>query len=168
MLRQLQPTLFDKIQTSISVTPEDGIPHITDLPNDLITRLGEPYMRRYFLLGTPQSSPCARYHQILQSDPQDFHDHPWDFISVIIDGTYIETTPTSEQEFTPGSVLIRTAEQLHRLTIPNGPVWTFVTTGKVRRTWGFNTPNGWQPFHAYLAPRTEISQPTSDRAPPSA
>lgn len=147
------PTLFDKVSRNLSITPEAGIPHVADLPSDLITQHGQPYMRRYFLLGGHNRAPGenARYHNILTSDLTDLHDHPWDFISVILNGTYIETTPTSEQTFGPGSVLIRKAEQLHRLTLPDGPVWTFIITGAVRRRWGFATTDGWVHWQEYLS-----------------
>ena len=142
-------TLFDQIRSSLSVKPEDGVPHVTDLPSDLIKQFDQPYMERHYLIGQNRGS-SARFHHILQSDLADPHDHPWDFVSVILNGTYIETTPTSEQEYGPGSVLVRTAEQLHRLTLPNGPVWTFVTVSSPRRRWGFHTSDGWVHWANYL------------------
>jgi hypothetical protein len=146
------PSLFDRIAQSVSVAPEDGVPHVTDLPSDLIEQFGHPYMRRHYLLGGGNREPgsTARFHEILRSDLADLHDHPWDFVSVILSGTYIETTPASEQEFGPGSVLVRTAEQLHRLTLPNGPVWSFITIGPARRRWGFDTSDGWVHWSDYL------------------
>lgn len=147
------PTLFDRITASISITPEDGAPHVSDLPSDLIRQFDQPYMERYFLLGSSNRAPgsTTRFHHILRSDLADLHDHPWDFVSVILSGRYVETTPTTEQEFGPGSVLIRTAEQLHRLTLPDGPVWTYITIGPARRRWGFHTSDGWTHWTDYLA-----------------
>lgn len=147
------PSLFDWIAGSFSVTPEDGVPHVSDLPSDLIEQAGAPYMERYFLLGRGPQAPgtTARYHHILKSDLLDLHDHPWDFVSIILSGTYVETTPTTEQEFGPGSVLVRKAEQLHRLTLPSGPVWTFIVVGPARRQWGFATDQGWTHWQHYLA-----------------
>lgn len=164
--RQPQPTLFDRISRSLSVRPEDGVPDVSDLPSDLIEQFGEPYMRRHFLLGADSRAPgsTARFHQILRSDVADLHDHPWDFISVILSGTYIETTPSSEQEFGPGSVLVRTAEQLHRLTLPSGPVWTFITISPARRRWGFQTGDGWVHWSDYLATTGEPSVPVKPRS----
>jgi hypothetical protein len=148
-----QPTsLFDHIASTLSITTEGGAPDVSDLPSDLIKQAGEPYMRRYFLLGQGGQAPGskARFHQILTSDLHALHDHPWDFVSVILSGSYVETTPTGEQEFGPGSVLVRTAEQLHRLTLPNGPVWTFILVGPARRRWGFATDDGWVHWSEYL------------------
>lgn len=152
MRSSASPTLFDRISSSLSIKPEAGVPHVSDLPSDLIRQWDQPYMERYFLLGGSNRSAgsTARYHHILASDGADLHDHPWDFVSVILSGRYVETTPTSEDEFGPGSVLVRTAEQLHRLTLPDGPVWTFVMLSPVRRRWGFQTDDGWVHWSDYL------------------
>lgn len=152
MGKRPMPSLFDWATASLSFQPEAGVPHVGDLPHDLISQFNQPYMERYYLLGGSNRAPgtTARYHHILASDVADLHDHPWDFLSVIISGRYIETTPTTEQEYGPGSVLVRKAEQLHRLTLPDGPVWTFVVIGPARRRWGFKTTNGWMHWTDYL------------------
>lgn len=127
-------------------------PDVTGLPCDLIRSHGHDYMRRYFRAGSPKTNGMtARYHQILASDAdRHLHDHPWDFVSVILQGTYVETTPHGETQYGPGSVLTRTAEAAHRLTL-SAPVWTFVITGPARRRWGFYTERGWVPWRTYLA-----------------
>jgi hypothetical protein len=127
----------------------EGIPNVEGLPRDLRTRQGEQYMERFFLLGgarTPGWS--ARFHHILGSDSRDLHDHPWDFISVILAGSYTETTASGDETYGPGSVLTRKAEHLHRLTLQH-PVWTFVLTGPARRDWGFQTARGWVNWYQY-------------------
>lgn len=142
--------LLDTITQSLSLTPTDDTPDVTDLPCDLIRLAGEPYMQRYFIIGGPRANgESARYHHILKSDGQHLHDHPWDFLSVILRGTYLETTEHGEREHGRGSVLIRKAEDLHRLTLPTGPVWTLVVVGVARRTWGFDTPDGWIHWSEY-------------------
>jgi quercetin dioxygenase-like cupin family protein len=147
--RPAKPSLFDAINRSGTIRCTDGIPQVDHLPHDLISQHGEPYMHRYFLLGS-QTASSARYHHIVHSDRHDLHDHPWDFISVILQGSYLETTPTREQQYHPGDVLVRTAEQLHRLTLLTPSVWTFVTVSTARKTWGYQTDNGWVPWRAYL------------------
>jgi len=145
--------MFDHVTQSISMRPDGGVPQVADLPADVIEQDGKPYMRRYFLLGQNNQTggSSARYHQILESDMADLHDHPWDFVSVILSGSYVETTIDGEREYGPGSVLVRPAEHLHRLTIPaRKPVWTFITLGPPRRRWGFQTNDGWTPWRDYL------------------
>jgi len=124
---------------------KDGVPDITGLPSDTITnRAGEPYMHRYFLEGAPTVTPSIRLHHILLSDEDLYlHDHPWDFVTLLLAGRYVETTDTGDTEHTAPTALYRRAEDPHRLTLPDGPVWTYVTTGQARRTWGFWTDEGW-------------------------
>lgn len=108
----------------------------------------------------------ARVHEILTSDDQRaFHDHPWDFMSIGLHGTYVEERPgflvvdggTGQavrcahvgNESNPRCtyrapwLLRRAATDLHSLVLPAGPVWTLVVMGPKRRTWGFADPDGW-------------------------
>lgn len=124
--------------------PPGGEPDVSSLSRDEIRIQGELYMERFFL------SPQMRFHHILLSDPdRDLHDHPWDFVSMILTGSYRETTATGEHLFETGSVVARTAETAHRLTLQDGPMWTFVATGPVRRRWGFHTEDGWVHWKRY-------------------
>lgn len=105
-------------------------------------------MERFFVIETKQLS--VRFHHLLASDAdRDLHDHPWDFVSLILEGSYIETTPAAERRFSAGDVLVHRAEDAHRLTLPDGPVWSYVTTGPFVKTWGFQTPRGWVSWHDY-------------------
>lgn len=97
-----KPNLFDDITTNWHIGTVDGKPDVTDLQSDIIEQLGHPYMERYFILGQPgNGTSTARYHHIVQSDTSDLHDHPWDFVSVILDGSYTETTTQGEQTHSP-------------------------------------------------------------------
>jgi hypothetical protein len=127
----------------------DGVPDVSGLPCDKISRpdVGE-YMRRFHLEFTKDRS--IRFHEILASDPgTDLHDHPWDFVSVMLNGTYDEVTPTGTIRYEAPCVIMRKAEQLHRLILPEGPAWTYVVCGRVRRRWGLATANGWVPHSSY-------------------
>lgn len=55
------------------------------------------------------------------------------------------------REWSPGSVVRHLAEDLHRLSLPRGPVLTLVVTGPRRRPWGFATEHGWIPYREYEA-----------------
>lgn len=118
------------------------------LPRDDLVIDGELYMRRYYLERTKQRS--VRFHQIFLSDRgHDLHDHPWDFTSFVLSGRYVELNPLGQQEFAAPTVIHRSAESLHRLVLPDGPVWTYVITGPVRRKWGFQTAGRWVPWDEY-------------------
>ncbi len=79
-----------------------------------------------------------KYHQILQSDDECSHDHPWGFVTLILKGGYYEWTPISQKEngtvldkrynvhinqyevkrwHGAGTVLYRSAEWCHRLQL---------------------------------------------------
>ena len=125
------------------------IPDVTGLQRDEIRNSeGRICMRRYYLKRSRQGD--IRYHEILESDTdRHLHDRPWDFTSVILDGTYLETTPTSETVYEQGNTIHRKAASPHRLTLTNGPVWTRVSTGPYVKTWGFYTPEGWIDWRQY-------------------
>ena len=121
------------------------IPDTARLPCDRLSVDDYEYMRRYYI-----PNRRARFHHILASDPgDDFHDHPWDFVSRLIAGCYIEHTPTGVVVYKAPCVIVRKAEQLHRLELPEGPVWSYVTLGRVRRKWGFMTRRGWVEHSRY-------------------
>ena len=79
-------------------------------------------------------------------DPSDLHDHPWDYITTLLAGAYIEHTAEGATLYQAPVTLTRTAEHAHRLELPDGPVWTLILTGRVRRAWGFYTGAGWEPW----------------------
>lgn len=82
-------------------------------------------------------------HKIMRSDhDRALHDHPWNFVSIILRGSYVEHTPQSQRAFSSGRILVRPAYWLHRLELTS-PVWTLVFVGSNFRRWGFLTKSGW-------------------------
>ena len=145
-----KPSLFDSIRGAGTVRSRDGVPDIHGMPCDVIEQHGHPYMERFYLLGQKMAGGSSmRYHHIVASDDEVMHDHPWDFVSIILSGSYLETTSAGEEQYGTGTVLVRPAEQLHRLTLVDGPVWTMVVLGPPRRRWGYQTPTGWQHWSDY-------------------
>lgn len=129
---------------------------------------GDCYMERW-ILRTPWGD--MRLHHILRSDnDRALHDHPFDFTSIMLWGSYREWLETETERESPVSVQVlfngiaadhttlsceegtwhyapcilrRKAETLHRLEL-TAPVWTLVFTEPIRRTWGFKTLlHGW-------------------------
>lgn len=106
-------------------------------------------MRRY-LFETPWFS--VRLHHILKSDEdRGWHDHPWDFLSILLTNGYTEHRPDiayggflyNMRAYIPQFTLVsRWAEDRHRLELTDGPVWTLVFTGPRRREWGFIDSRG--------------------------
>lgn len=128
----------------------DGAPDVSLLPCDrLVDSGGAEYMRRWYLSG--RAGAQERFHRIVADDPgRAWHDHPWDYVTRLLSGAgYIEHTPDGPVRYEAGAVLVRKAEQLHRLELIDGPVWTYFVTGRVRRGWGFLTTAGWVPHRLY-------------------
>lgn len=104
---------------------------------------GKPYLIRYRIFSSRWLK--IRLHHILLSDYDCVHDHPWDFISIILKGGYWEHTPMREiiqhhapqlpwvmaqkgnwrenkesiwkRWYAPGSVLRRNAEYRHKIEL---------------------------------------------------
>jgi hypothetical protein len=109
----------------------------------------------------------VRLHNIRRSDRDRHpHDHPWDFWSLLLTGSYVETrmggfdgsdgvingrpVPWVDRLLVPRwSLVRRRAEDLHKLTVA-APLWTLVWTGPRRRDWGFQTEAGWVYWRDYL------------------
>jgi hypothetical protein len=136
---------------------------------------GNIYMRRFVFL-LPFGLGTIRLHNIMRSDDdRHLHDHPFDFVSLLLTGGYIETVPcescggsgirSNPYDNAEGcddcwdgrrrivwprfSVVQKRAEDLHSLTLER-PVWTLVFSGPKRREWGFATERGWISNHRYL------------------
>lgn len=133
-----------------------GAPDISFLPCDrLLNEGGEEYMRRFYLQRRRGIPGQSRFHLIRASDPgRDFHDHPWNYVTRLLSGAYIEHTPDGIVRYEAPAVLIREAGSLHRLELADGPVWTYFVTGRWQRDWGFMTESGWVPNKRYAAAGT--------------
>jgi hypothetical protein len=117
----------------------------------------KPYLIRYYIL------KCKLFqivlHHILLDDKECLHDHPWNFISIILKGGYMEwhepqIKPNGDivvvHGYHAGQILYRKAEWRHRLTLlPNTTCWSLVIMFKRRREWGFWTPKGFKHWEQY-------------------
>jgi hypothetical protein len=118
----------------------------------------EPYLTRYYIL-FPRSweesgwLPFNLYlHQLHKSD--DFsalHDHPWDWASLILKGSYAEHTDSSVEVYWAGDFRLRKATDRHALHLLSRTVWTLFLVGRRKREWGFVGANGWKPWREHLA-----------------
>jgi len=109
---------------------------------------GTLHFRRWRVLSTPWFNLYV--HAIYRSDEDmHMHDHPWDFISVILKGGYIENVLHSTRAFKPGDINVHKAEDVHKLTLLTSPTWTFVLTGRSRRVWGYLVGNDWVDSNTY-------------------
>jgi hypothetical protein len=91
---------------------------------------------RYAIL---QSSRCNLYLHKMDSGASDvgYHDHSWDYVSLVLWGGYTEETPEKTLHRGMGSLCFRTAESIHRLTVDKRGCITLCFTGAVRRKFKF-------------------------------
>lgn len=124
----------------------------------------EPYLERYYVfLKDRKYFPFNVFiHKFLKSDPDDVHDHPWPYATLILKGGYYEWIPTFNP-FTgekvgetrywrgPGHFRICGATSYHRIELdPNVTAWTLFMPGPQKRDWGFFVKNKWIHNEQYL------------------
>lgn len=116
----------------------------------------EDYLERFYVLSTPWLG--IYLHRFWASDDDGLHDHPWNSISILLDGEYLEEEP--ERQGVPYGPTVqrlrhpmhppfklRTKHDCHRITISkyNPGAWSlFIRFGLKRRKWGFYRDRGWE------------------------
>lgn len=109
------------------------------LIREIKSKLGVLHFQRLRILETKWFSIFI--HKIYKSDQDKYqHDHPYNFLSIILSGGYIEK---SKKEYK--RVLWWTynkAERPHKLRLIKLPTITLVFTGQRFREWGFYTDRG--------------------------
>ena len=126
----------------------------------------EPYLERYYLfLREREQFPFNVFlHKFLKSDPDDVHDHPWPYATLILKGGYWEWIPhfdtvgrkTGEYQVWrgPGHFRISKANSFHRIELdPDITAWTLFMPGPKQRDWGFLVKNQWIQWEQYLKQR---------------
>ena len=126
----------------------------------------EPYLERYYLfLKDRKRFPFNIFlHKFLKSDPDDVHDHPWPYATLILKGGYWEWIPhfdtvgrkTGEYQVWrgPGHFRVSKANSFHRIELdPDITAWTLFMPGPKQRDWGFLVKNQWIQWEQYLKQR---------------
>jgi hypothetical protein len=124
----------------------------------------EPYLERYYVLFKERITfPYNIFlHKFLKSDPDDVHDHPWNYFTIILKGGYWEWIPvfnTLGEKFSeyrvwrgPGSFRFGGMNNYHRIELePSVNAWTLFFVGPKKREWGFLVNNKWIHYEQYLA-----------------
>jgi hypothetical protein len=146
---------------------------------DLLERMGrkrivmdrqsdEPYLERYYLfLKDRDRFPFNVFlHKFLKGDPDDVHDHPWPYATLILKGGYYEWLPQFDSKGNkiaemcvwrgPGSFRVCRANSYHRIELdPSVTAWTLFMPGPKKRDWGFLVNNKWIQHEQYLKERYE-------------
>jgi hypothetical protein len=105
-------------------------------------------------------------HKFHKSDPDDVHDHPWPYATLILKGGYYEWTPVFDNTQKmigeictwrgPGHFRICNANSYHRIELdPSVTAWTMFMPGPQKREWGFLVKNKWIHNEHYLEERRQ-------------
>lgn len=94
-----------------------------------------PYLYRWTLVILGFS--IRLHHWIKSDDRRFFHDHPWDFVSVPLWGTYTNVTPSGKFQARALRPWKFRAEERHYLEIPKEGAWTLLLCSRPRKKWGF-------------------------------
>ncbi len=129
----------------------------------------EPYLERYYLfLKERNRFPFNVFlHKFLKSDPDDVHDHPWSYATLILKGGYWEWIPQFNSAGEkigevaawrgPGHFRISPARSYHRIELdPAVTAWTLFMPGVKQKDWGFLVRNQWIQWEEYLKQRKSV------------
>ena len=114
----------------------------------------ERYLERYYIfLKDRKSFPFNVFiHRFLKSDPDDLHDHPWEFRTIILKGGYWEYTEEGKFWRSPGTYRYAPANTFHRVELDKDIpyCWTLFIPSVSTRDWGFKTVRGWIQHEEYF------------------
>ena len=154
------------------------------------SRVGSVYLKRYFIVMNDDPARSAGVfsgrkslthhrqgngwqlylHCIKRSDSdRELHDHPWNFVSIILWRGYVEETGciygheacARRGRKWPGMVLLRPTTWRHRVHIASKPAWSLVFTSGKKRTWGFWRDGDFIPWRQFIARKCADSEPRS-------
>ena len=131
----------------------------------------EPYLERYYLfLKERKHFPFNVFlHKFLKGDPDDVHDHPWPYATLILKGGYYEYVPVFNSQGLkthelcywrgPGHFRMCSPYSFHRIELkPGVTAWTLFMPGRHSREWGFLTGKdplrNWEHNESYLTRRS--------------
>ena len=119
----------------------------------------EPYLERYYIfLKDRKCFPFNIFiHRFLKSDPDDLHDHPWEFRTIILKWSYCEYTEEGKFWRAPETYRYRPANTFHQVELDKDIpyCWTLFIPSKSFKEWGFRTANGWLKHDEYFSMRKQ-------------
>ncbi len=125
------------------------------LVKEIKSKTGTLHFQRFRLLDI-EDSLRIYVHRISASDEDaHMHDHPWDFRSLILRGSYTEEsvahvgqTPVT-RTYTPGTVIEHEYSDFHQITLNTPVVWSLVVATGMRHPWGYLVNERWVPQDTY-------------------
>jgi len=124
----------------------------------------EPLLERYYVFLKDRTwFPFNIFvHKFCKSDPDDVHDHPWPYATLILKGGYYEWIPQFNPDGTknceirkwrgPGHFRICSPNSYHRIELKEDVTpWSLFMPGPQKREWGFLVNDKWIESETYLS-----------------
>lgn len=107
------------------------------LIKEIKSKSGEVHFRRWEILKTRWGSIWL--HAIYKADQdKHLHNHPWDFKSLVLKGSYLEQTEKGIIKQHPGKFNSRNGESYHKILELLSPVvYTLFFVSPTKREWGY-------------------------------
>lgn len=140
------------------------------LVKEIRSQSGELHFKRWAFIETKLFNIYLHYIEMSDFDLY-AHNHPWNFVSILLWGTYIEKLLTPFWSLNSGrwtfrdkmvvrkapSVCYRSMEQFHQITLIK-PTYTLVFTGPRQEEWGYATDSGYVESEEYRRLKNEKSK----------
>lgn len=124
------------------------------LLKEIVSKNGKVHFRRWNVLTTKWFS--IYIHGIYEEDKeQHLHDHPWNFLSIVLQGSYTERLLSKDKKSMidtkrfPLTFAFRNARRFHKILQLHSKVcYTLIVIGSRSRDWGYwihdsSTTNGY-------------------------
>lgn len=119
------------------------------LVKEIKSKDGELHFRRFLLFGTPWFSVYI-HHIYKKDEDKHLHDHPWNYFSMVLKGSYNESSQDGVRLMKPGNLVFASAERLHKIAfLRTNKVVTLFITGKRKRDWGYKVGDEWVDHKTY-------------------
>ncbi len=108
------------------------------LIKEIKSKSGEIHFKRWELIKTRWGSIWL--HAIYKADvDKHLHNHPWDFRSIVLKGSYKELTQQGIQLQSPGKINVRDGSKYHKILELLSPVvYTLFFASTPKRQWGYD------------------------------
>ncbi len=130
----------------------DGLrimPNRPDKPHETLNHsIHGPYLEKWLIDRGDQGIALYLHHFIRSDADGEWHDHPWDNETLVIEGGYWECTPAGRRWLGPGDRVSRKATDFHRVELEPGirPYSLFYHGTKINE-WGAMGTDGIKIHH---------------------
>ena len=119
------------------------------LIKEIRSKEGKLHFRRWEILKTRWFS--IYIHGIYAADQdKHLHNHPWDYKSIVLKGSYIEETNNGVNILKFGTVTSRIGKDYHKIkSLLTKSVYTLFIVSPIKRIWGYQVDGSWVNHEEY-------------------